>query len=97
MIRTLVAVAVFVASASAFVPVVKVAARSSALNISPKVFEGEASKSLPFAPQPPNLTGELVGDVGFDPLRFSDRGDVARLREAELKHGRVVCAICGMA
>lgn len=48
----------------------------------------EASKSLPFLEQPPNLKG-YVGDVGFDPFRFSDFLPVDFLREAELKHGRI--------
>lgn len=34
-----------------------------------------------------NLEG-YVGDVGFDPLRFSDFMPMDFLREAELKHGR---------
>lgn len=32
----------------------------------------EASIALPFTPRPQMLTGELVGDVGFDPLGFSE-------------------------
>lgn len=48
----------------------------------------EKSKSLPFLPQPPNLAG-LAGDVGFDPVGFSNWIDVRWLREAELKHGRI--------
>ena len=46
------------------------------------------SRSLPFLMQPKNIEG-MVGDVGFDPLGFSDTFDVKFLREAELKHGRV--------
>ncbi|CAM9252545.1 unnamed protein product [Sphacelaria rigidula] len=49
----------------------------------------EASIALPFTPRPSKLTGELVGDVGFDPLNFSEEGDLAKFRRAELKHGRV--------
>lgn len=37
---------------------------------------------------PPNLAG-YVGDVGFDPLRFSDFVPMDFLREAELKHARM--------
>lgn len=48
----------------------------------------EASKALPFLEQPPNLKG-YVGDVGFDPFRFSDFAPMDFLREAELKHGRM--------
>jgi len=52
------------------------------------------SLALPWAPCPPSLKndvfGDYVGDVGFDPLGFSQN---ARLlpwyREAELAHGRV--------
>lgn len=32
----------------------------------------DASIALPFTPRPLNLNGELVGDVGFDPLNFSE-------------------------
>lgn len=45
------------------------------------------SESLPFLAKPMNLEG-YVGDVGFDPLRFSDFVPMDFLREAELKHGR---------
>ena len=47
-----------------------------------------ASESLPFLEKPPNLAG-YVGDVGFDPFRFSDFLPMDFLREAELKHGRI--------
>jgi len=49
----------------------------------------ERSTALPFADKPKNLNGELVGDAGFDPFKFSDTGDLAKFRAAELKHGRV--------
>jgi Chlorophyll A-B binding protein len=56
-----------------------------------------ASQSLPFLEQPPNLVG-YVGDVGFDPFRFSDFIPVDFLREAELKHGRIaMMAVVGFA
>mmetsp|Transcript_22969 Transcript_22969/g.45909 ORF Transcript_22969/g.45909 Transcript_22969/m.45909 type:complete len:203 (+) Transcript_22969:163-771(+) len=48
----------------------------------------EKSVSLPFLETPPNTAG-YVGDVGFDPFRFSDFIPVDFLREAELKHGRI--------
>lgn len=48
----------------------------------------EFSKSVPFLLRPKNIQG-MVGDVGFDPLGFSDYIDVRFLREAELKNGRV--------
>lgn len=50
---------------------------------------GEMSKSLPFLLRPPALDGTMVGDVGFDPLGFTNNFDIKWLREAELKHGRV--------
>lgn len=34
--------------------------------------EDDASIALPFTIRPENLNGELVGDVGFDPLNFSE-------------------------
>jgi light-harvesting complex I chlorophyll a/b binding protein 1 len=48
----------------------------------------KASPSLPFLEYPPNLAG-YVGDVGFDPFRFSDFLPVDFLSEAEIKHGRI--------
>ena len=68
------------AGASAFSPA-PVARTSVSLN-------AEKSKALPFLPSPPNLEG-YVGNVGFDPLRFSDFVPMDFLREAELKHGRI--------
>jgi len=56
-----------------------------------------SSESLPFLEYPPNLKG-YVGDVGFDPFRFSDFLPVDFLREAELKHGRICqLAVVGFA
>ena len=63
----------------------------------------EKSTALPFLPYPENLKG-YVGDVGFDPFRFSDFVPMDFLREAELKHGRICmmawlgfCAVdCGL-
>lgn len=49
----------------------------------------EKSKSVPFLEAPKNLNG-LIGDKGFDPIGFSDYIDVRFLREAELKHGRII-------
>ncbi|KAI0563886.1 Light-harvest protein [Gracilaria domingensis] len=59
-------------------------------------FSMSASKSVPFLPQPEKLDGTLAGDVGFDPLGFSDMFDINFLREAEVKHGRIcMLAIVG--
>jgi len=46
------------------------------------------SKSMPFLLEPANTKG-WVGDVGFDPLGFSDNFDMKWLRESEIKHGRI--------
>mmetsp|Transcript_8212 Transcript_8212/g.14862 ORF Transcript_8212/g.14862 Transcript_8212/m.14862 type:complete len:211 (-) Transcript_8212:51-683(-) len=48
----------------------------------------EKSASIPFLERPSGLDGG-VGDVGFDPLGFSNFVDIKFLREAELKHGRI--------
>jgi light-harvesting complex I chlorophyll a/b binding protein 1 len=53
----------------------------------------EKSKALPFMPQPAALVG-YAGDVGFDPLGFTNLVDIKWLREAELKHGRVAMLAC---
>jgi|EP00979_Chaetoceros_neogracilis_P016701 hypothetical protein len=45
------------------------------------------SKAVPFVMAPTNTAG-YVGDVGFDPIGFSDNFDMKWLREAEIKHGR---------
>jgi len=50
--------------------------------------ETEMSASIPFLVKPNNLEG-WVGDVGFDPIGFSEWFDMKWLREAEIKHGRV--------
>lgn len=43
---------------------------------------------MPFLTAPKNTAG-WVGDVGFDPLGFSEFFDMKWLRESEIKHGRV--------
>ena len=48
------------------------------------------SESMPFMERPAFLTGELAGDVGFDPLGFvKSEEDLKNYREAEIKHGRL--------
>lgn len=69
-------------TAEAFTSVMPTRKMSNVLSMADK------SKSLPFLPQPPNLVG-MTGDVGFDPVGFSNWIDVRWLREAELKHGRI--------
>lgn len=47
----------------------------------------EMSESMPFMARPAALTGELAGDVGFDPLGFAkDEYELRNYREAEIKH-----------
>lgn len=41
---------------------------------------GPMSAAVPFFERPKNLDGTLPGDVGFDPLGFSDRYDINFLR-----------------
>ena len=48
------------------------------------------SASMPFMERPAALTGELAGDVGFDPLGFAKSSeDLMNYREAEIKHARL--------
>jgi len=47
------------------------------------------SVALPFMECPAALDGTMAGDVGFDPLGFTNWIDVKWLREAEIKHGRI--------
>lgn len=48
------------------------------------------SQSLPFLARPAALTGELAGDVGFDPLGFAKNSEeLMNFREAEIKHARL--------
>lgn len=50
----------------------------------------ELSASLPFAPRPALLDGNLPGDRGFDPFNFSsDAGALQWYRKAEIKHARL--------
>jgi light-harvesting complex I chlorophyll a/b binding protein 4 len=47
------------------------------------------SASVPFLTRPAKLDGKMVGDVGFDPLGFTEKYDIKWLQESEIKHGRV--------
>mmetsp|Transcript_32416 Transcript_32416/g.37524 ORF Transcript_32416/g.37524 Transcript_32416/m.37524 type:complete len:254 (-) Transcript_32416:59-820(-) len=48
------------------------------------------SQAIPFLERPPALTGELAGDVGFDPLGYAQNQEVLmNMREAEIKHARL--------
>mmetsp|Transcript_49045 Transcript_49045/g.76495 ORF Transcript_49045/g.76495 Transcript_49045/m.76495 type:complete len:236 (-) Transcript_49045:49-756(-) len=61
------------------------------------VLQGLGADAIPGADRPKNLDGTLVGDVGFDPLGFTNFVDLRWAREAEIKHGRVaMLAATGM-
>uniref|UniRef100_UPI0032B08E3F ACPII-1 n=1 Tax=Chroomonas placoidea TaxID=173977 RepID=UPI0032B08E3F len=61
------------------------------------IIQGLGVEAIPGAGRPANLDGTLVGDVGFDPLGFSNWLDLRWAREAEIKHGRVaMLAATGM-
>lgn len=58
----------------------------------------EKSKAIPFLPRPDALPGDgsLPGDVGFDPVGFTNWLPLSYLREAEIKHCRIsMLAIVG--
>uniref|UniRef100_A0A6U6CCB4 Uncharacterized protein n=1 Tax=Odontella aurita TaxID=265563 RepID=A0A6U6CCB4_9STRA len=48
------------------------------------------SEAIPFLKRPKELTGELAGDFGFDPLGLAkNREALFEYREAEVKHARL--------
>jgi len=50
----------------------------------------EKSEAFPFLKRPEKLDGEMIGDVGFDPLRLAEvQVDLNYARGAEIKHGRI--------
>merc|ERR1711998_497745 len=85
MMRTVLFLAA-VAGASAFAPLSFTKTRAVS-SVAPKM--QEMSAAVPFLKKPAALDGSMVGDVGFDPLGFSQIGDIKFLREAELKHCRI--------
>lgn len=65
---------------------------SSALKASGVAQDGlpKMSTAVPFLERPKFLTGELAGDVGFDPLGFATNPELLiEYREAEIKHARL--------
>ena len=59
--------------------------------------QGLGVLAIPGGERPKNLDGTMVGDVGFDPLGFSNWLNLNWAREAEIKHGRVaMLAATGM-
>jgi hypothetical protein len=87
MMKAAATLALLAGSASAFAPAQS--GGRSAVSSSSSLNAAEMSKSLPFLVKPAALDGSMIGDVGFDPIGFSDGFDVKWLREAEIKHGRV--------
>jgi len=49
----------------------------------------EMSISVPFLKRPSKLDGTHAGDVGFDPLGFSETNDLYVMMEAEIRHARL--------
>jgi len=86
-----------VASASAFAPMTALPRATARAAISKpagglsmqRLYDYENDLAVPFLERPAALDGSLAGDVGFDPVGFSNYFDLKWLREAELKHGRV--------
>ena len=61
------------------------------------ILQGITVDAIPGADRPKNLDGTMVGDIGFDPLGFSNWLNLNWAREAEIKHGRVaMLAATGM-
>lgn len=55
----------------------------------------ESSPSVPFLPKPANLTEDMPGYFGFDPLGISNLFNVKFLQEAEIKHGKSPVILTG--
>lgn len=82
-------------AASAFVPATKFSRRQ----VVRMAVDDDRSIALPYAERPANLDGTLPGDVGFDPIGFTNDNppyafggfgkDIRWYREAELVHGRI--------
>jgi len=51
--------------------------------------EMKMSKTLPLLQRPSALDGSHAGDVGFDPMGFSESQDLYAMQEAEIRHGRL--------
>ncbi|CAM9266853.1 unnamed protein product [Ascophyllum nodosum] len=96
MVNSIAVAATLCATASAFMsptPLSRVPASQSSVTM-----QVTKSKALPFMPKPEALDGSMAGDVGFDPVGFTNLLPVEFLREAELKHGRICqLAVVGFA
>lgn len=49
----------------------------------------ENSIAIPFLKRPSKLDGTHAGDIGFDPLGFSETQDMYMMMEAEIRHARL--------
>jgi len=49
----------------------------------------EMSLAVPFLKRPSKLDGTHAGDIGFDPLGFSESNDMYTMMEAEIRHSRL--------
>jgi len=49
----------------------------------------EYSIAVPFLKRPSKLDGSHAGDVGFDPLGFTETSDMYYMMEAEIRHARL--------
>lgn len=47
------------------------------------------SEALPWLSRPAVLDGTLIGDRGFDPLGIATQDNIRRMRDSELRHGRL--------
>ena len=54
----------------------------------------DRSVALPFLDRPVGLDGSMAGDFGFDPLGLATADNLPRLRECELRHGRLAMVAC---
>jgi hypothetical protein len=87
--KTVAALALFTASASAFMAPQKAFRPETALAAARSTLSNP-SAACPFMECPSKLDGTMVGDVGFDPMLISDTlPDLQWARTAELKHGRI--------
>jgi len=60
------------------------------LNIQPGRYDDvEMSLAVPFLKRPSKLDGTHAGDIGFDPLGFSESNDLYTMMEAEIRHSRL--------
>ncbi|KAG5190684.1 light harvesting complex protein [Tribonema minus] len=53
------------------------------------------SRALPFLQAPFFAGSDMTGDAGFDPLGFATEDNIDRMRECELKHGRLAMVALG--